>query len=234
MRPRPTRPSVLPASTKPGLACRAGSGPRAPPRRPAECAAPRRASAPAPAPRCDARRRTAVGVADGDAALDHAGEVDQAGARAGEPEHPQVAAAARRATAGTACARASPGRCRSGASARAASSSSANGSAKNRTSARACSGDQSALARATRCQSSRTAMRIIAMHPPCRGSLRIRNSRTRRIAHVAQRHAFPRRQHLDVRRAREVVRDVGGMHEVVAGHQQHRNRAARARTRATR
>ena len=46
------------------------------------------------------------------------------------------------------------------ASAAAASSSDANGSVKNRTSARRSSGDQSAEARATRCQSSRTATRV--------------------------------------------------------------------------
>ena len=43
--------------------------------------------------------------------------------------------------------------------------------------------------------------------------------------HVAQLDTFPRHEHLDVRRVRDVVGAVGGMHEVVARHEEHRDRA---------
>jgi hypothetical protein len=61
------------------------------------------------------------------------------------------------------------------------------------------SGAQSALARATRCQSSSTAILVTSLS------------------------SLPRRENFHVRRAREICRDLGRMHDVVAAHQQHRN-----------
>ena len=156
--------------------------------------------------------------ADEDAALLHAREIDLAGAMAREPEHLELRQPGDERHAGKACARACTGSRRSPRARCAASASEANGSSKNTTSARACRRDQSAQSRATRCQSSRTAMRIMAYAA-------IRKSRTRCIAMSRSSTPFHGISTSTSGALRDVVGAVGRVDHVVAGHEQHRDRA---------